>query len=274
MVDTFLLDRNTVSIAETYFHWRNTEFSLAQAERLISVFQEVVPNKVQRIYDQHVQVQISVGSGSTKAWITIAAPLAIFTILNYNTIKENINELYEDAKAIGELIIEGFFHGDQPPISVDFDKKAIITQRRSAEIGKIKRILDRINNFEIQKDQKIDKKNAKDMYEIENYVNNIINSTDGSGKLLEIALKNNENYKFIYSNKDKISEMYSSNIDGFLPNEVDEDFIKTYGPSYSYTEPSARMFQSAALQFLPEPISEHAGVFRKDGIVAKRIDVQ
>lgn len=91
-------------------------------------------------YKDGLVVVIEIEKGSLKTKVVIYGTIIIQGIANYGSIRQGINQIYDDVKMVSERVIEIARQDDN-----DIDNNVIRTEKRTGLIGRLKRTLDRID---------------------------------------------------------------------------------------------------------------------------------
>jgi hypothetical protein len=90
-------------------------------------------------YKDGLIVVIEIEKGSLKTKVVIYGAIIIQGIANYGSIRQGINQIYDDVKTVSERVIQSARLDDN-----DIDNNIIRTEKRTGLIGRLKRTLDRI----------------------------------------------------------------------------------------------------------------------------------
>ncbi len=137
MNDTNKLSEKRLKVAETYLKL-DIEFSSESNKEIEKILRLAVEkNLVEFKYAEDIIYEISFDKGSTRARV------AFFAFLNglifYADLKDSIVTIYNDAKWLSEQIIETA--REESPL---IDNNIIRTEKRTGIIGRLKRVLSRI----------------------------------------------------------------------------------------------------------------------------------
>jgi hypothetical protein len=126
-------------ISETYIKLK-IDYNSDKKQTIRGTLKQVAEKQIADFkYKDGLIVVIEIEKGSLKTKVVIYGTIIIQGIANYGSIRQGINQIYDDVKTISERVIESARQDDN-----DIDNNVIRTEKRTGLIGRLKRTLDRI----------------------------------------------------------------------------------------------------------------------------------
>lgn len=131
-------------ISETYIKL-NLDFNSNKKQTIRKTLRQVVEKQIVDFkFKDGLVVIIEIEKGSLITKVVFYGIIISQGIANYGSIRQGINQIYEDVKMISERVI-AFARQDDS----DIDNNVIRTEKRTGLIGRLKRTLDRIDYLQI-----------------------------------------------------------------------------------------------------------------------------
>lgn len=131
-------------ISETYIKL-NLDFNSNKKQTIRKTLRQVAEKQIVDFkFKDGLVVVIEIEKGSLKTKVVIYGIIISQGLSNYGSIRQGINQLYNDVKMISERVIEFARQDDS-----DIDNNVIRTEKRTGLIGRLKRTLDRIDYLQI-----------------------------------------------------------------------------------------------------------------------------
>jgi hypothetical protein len=126
-------------ISETYIKLK-IDYNSDKKQTIRRTLKQVAEKQIADFkYKDGLIVVIEIEKGSLKTKVVIYGTVIIQGIANYGSIRQGINQKYDDVKTVSERVIQSARQDD-----IDIDNNVIRTEKRTGLIGRLKRTLDRI----------------------------------------------------------------------------------------------------------------------------------
>ncbi len=132
-------------IGEAYFHLSPFEVNNDSLSKLGEQLSQIARERAERAFQFETTLKITLAPGSLKGWVAAGAALyGIYQgVAQYSDFKKSINELSTDVRFFTQAINETFFR----TVNV-VPSQVYRTERRTKSIGRISRLLNRIESLE------------------------------------------------------------------------------------------------------------------------------
>jgi hypothetical protein len=167
-------------IAEAYFHIKQVKLTSARLEELGYLTSEIAFNTAKYIFSPETIIEVRLSDGSLKGWVGLTSSLTIAlgmygAIANYKGFKESISEIKSDAIWFGNIVSEKFVSESNLNGGYLYRK-----ENRTKTPGKIKRLIDRRERLEKNRQSFSDSIIKSENIEIERMLQKILEDVDPS----------------------------------------------------------------------------------------------